>query len=84
MAIFGTIFAFSVYYWLLKRINAVILSLSSFVTPIIAVILGWIILDEKLSEKVLIGTLFVLIGILFGNLKGFKKYYLARKGTVSA
>ena len=84
LAIFGTIFAFSVYYWLLKRINAVILSLSSFVTPIIAVILGWIILDEKLSEKVLIGTLFVLIGILFGNLKGFKKYYLARKGTVSA
>jgi drug/metabolite transporter (DMT)-like permease len=84
LAFFGTILAFTTYYWLLKRINAVILSLSSFITPIIAVLLGWLILNEKLSEKVLIGSLFVLMGILFGNLKGLKKYYFARKGTASA
>jgi len=84
LAVFGTIGAFTVYYWLLKRINAVILSLSSFVTPIIAIILGWIILGEKLSEQVLLGTLFVLMGILFGNFKAIKKYYLSRNGSVDA
>jgi drug/metabolite transporter (DMT)-like permease len=78
LAVFGTILAFTTYFWLLKRINAVILSLSSFITPIIALILGWIVLNEKLSDKVLVGTLFVLMGILFGNLKALKKSYLAK------
>lgn len=84
LAVFGTIGAFTVYYWLLQRINAVILSLSSFITPIIAILLGWFILDEKLSEQVLLGTLFVLMGILFGNFKALKKNYMLRKGSVNA
>jgi drug/metabolite transporter (DMT)-like permease len=84
LAVFGTIFAFTIYYWLLQRINAVILSLSSFITPIIAVLLGWIFLDEILSQQVLVGTLFVLIGILFGNFRGLKKIYRSKKGIINA
>jgi drug/metabolite transporter (DMT)-like permease len=84
LAIIGTILAFTIYYWLLQRINAVILSLSSFITPIIAVLLGWIFLDETLSQQVLVGTLFVLIGILFGNIKGLKKIYRSKKGIINA
>jgi drug/metabolite transporter (DMT)-like permease len=84
LAVFGTILAFTTYFWLLQRINAVILSLSSFITPIIAVILGWFFLDEKLSQQVLLGTLLVLMGILFGNFNALKKSYLSRKGTSNA
>ncbi len=84
LAIFGTILAFTIYYWLLQRINAVILSLSAFITPIIAVLLGWVFLDEILSQQVLAGTLFVLIGILFGNIKGLKKIYRSKKGIINA
>lgn len=84
LSIFGTILAFTTYYWLLKRINAVIVSLSSFITPIIALILGWVILNEKLSQQVLIGSLLVLMGILFGNLKGLKKSYLKKRGVSNA
>ena len=84
LAVFGTILAFTTYYWLLQRINAVILSLSSFITPIIALLLGWIILDEKLSNQVLLGTLFVLMGILFGNLNGLRKSKLFKKRIKNA
>jgi len=79
LAVFGTVLAFSTYFWLLKRINAVILSLSSFITPIIAVLLGWLILNENLSQQVLLGTLFVLLGILFGNFNALKKSYLLKR-----
>ncbi len=82
LAIIGTILVFTIYYWLLKHINVVILSLSSFITPIIALILGWIFLNESLSKNVLIGSMFVLIGILFGNLKGLRNYYFSKKGIV--
>jgi putative membrane protein PagO len=73
LALFGTVIAFSVYYWLIKKMNLVILSLNSFISPIIAVILGWLILSEKLSWQTLAGSILVLIGVLFANLQRFKK-----------
>ncbi len=75
LASVGTLVAFTTYYWLLKRINIVILSLSSFITPIVAVILGWIILHEDFSLQTLIGSAFVLIGILFANFRGLLRHY---------
>ena len=84
LAVFGTILAFSTYFWLLKRINAVMLSLSSFVTPIIALLLGWIFLNEQLSQQVLLGTLFVLMGILFGNFKALKNTIKSKMGSTNA
>lgn len=75
LAFFGTLITFTTYYWLLKRINVVILSLSAFITPIVAIILGWLILNESLSGRDFIGTALVLIGILFANFKGLLNYY---------
>ena len=69
LAFFGTVVTFTTYYWLLKRVNVVILSLSSFITPIVAVFLGWIILNERLSARALAGSGLVLIGILFANFR---------------
>lgn len=79
LAFFGTIVTFSIYYWLLKRINVVLLALTTFITPIIAVILGFIVLGEKLSLQAFIGSGFVLVGILFANLHSIKNYYSSKK-----
>lgn len=82
LAFFGTLITFTTFYWLMQRISVVILSLSTFVTPIIAVFLGWIILNEKLSALTLLGSSFVLIGILFANFRGLKNYYISRKKRI--
>ena len=83
LAFFGTLLTFTTYYWLLKRINVVILALSSFITPIVAVILGWLVLDESLSLRDLAGTGLVLIGILFANFKGLLNYYSQRRDRLA-
>jgi drug/metabolite transporter (DMT)-like permease len=75
LAFFGTVLTFTTYYWLLKRMNVVLLSLSAFITPIIALFVGWVILDESLSIQHFIGSSFVLIGILFANFPGLKIYF---------
>jgi putative membrane protein PagO len=67
LAIVGSVVAFVTYHWLLKRTEAVFLSLVSFINPIIAVILGAIVLGEILAPTVFIGASFVLIGILVAN-----------------
>jgi len=78
LATIGTIVTFTIYYWLLQNMNVVILSLSSFITPIIAVVLGWFILNEKLSQNILIGSMLVLMGILFSNFNSLKKIIIKR------
>ena len=50
---FGSIIAFTSYIWLLKVSNPARVSTYAFVNPVVAVFLGWIILDEAIT----IGTL---------------------------
>ncbi len=75
LAFFGSVVTFTVYYWLMKKINVVILSLTAFITPIIALILGYIILNEHLSKETIIGIILVLFGILFADIKRLEKIF---------
>lgn len=64
---FGSVVTFAVYFWLLKRVEILYLSLISFVTPIVAVVLGSIFLDEVLGSNTFIGAGLVLGGLLLAN-----------------
>jgi drug/metabolite transporter (DMT)-like permease len=68
LAFFGSVVTFTSYYWLLKRINLVVLSLIAFITPIVALLLGFLLYDEQLSARHFIGSTFVLFGVLAANL----------------
>jgi drug/metabolite transporter (DMT)-like permease len=70
LSIVGTVLAFVTYFWLLKRIDAVYLSLTAFINPIVAVVLGALVLGERLGTTVFLGAFFVLSGILLANWKG--------------
>jgi drug/metabolite transporter (DMT)-like permease len=69
LGVIGSVLTFVSYYWLLKRIDAVYLSLTSFVNPIVAVLLGALVLGEKLAPIVYAGSALVLLGILVANAK---------------
>ncbi len=68
LAFFGSVITFTSFYWLMKRINVVLLSLIAFITPIVALILGWIFYNETLSGQHIIGSVMVLAGLLIANL----------------
>jgi drug/metabolite transporter (DMT)-like permease len=70
LAIMGSVLTFVTYYWLLKRVQAVYLSLTTFINPIVAVILGALVLDESLGASMAVGAALVLAGILAANGKG--------------
>ncbi len=75
MALFGTVITFTVYYWLMKKIDIVLLSLSTFITPIIAVFFGWLVLHETFSSNIYFSSVLVLVGILLSNLRGILKKF---------
>ena len=63
LALFGSVVAFVVYYRLLKVVPVSLLALVSYAFPIVAVALGWLVLDEALSGSTLAGAGMVLVGI---------------------
>jgi drug/metabolite transporter (DMT)-like permease len=78
LAVFGSVATFVSYFWLLKRVEVVLLSLTSFVTPVIAVFLGVIILNERISSQLFAGSALVLGGILAANAVDIRKYLRSR------
>ena len=66
LAIFGTIAAFWLYYWLLSKIESTKAMMISLVTPLLAVIIGAIVLDEKLPPQTFFGGILILgsIGLI--------------------
>ena len=79
LAFFGSVITFTTFYWLIKRINLVILSLVAFITPIVALVLGFFIYDEALSTKHFIGSAMVLTGVFWANLRNLLKL---KKGSI--
>ncbi len=67
LAIFGSVVTFTSYYWLLKRMNIVVLSLIAFITPVVALFLGWIVMGEYLETHQVTGSVMVLLGLLIAN-----------------
>jgi drug/metabolite transporter (DMT)-like permease len=67
LAVFGTAFAFWGYFYLLARVNAVKLSLVGFLTPVVALCLGWAVLNESITSRFVLGAALVMIGVWFAS-----------------
>lgn len=63
LAIFGSAVAFFGYFWLLKRVESTVVATITFVTPVIAIFWGWLLLDEPVSRWLIIGGVLVLVGV---------------------
>ncbi len=59
----GTVVTFGAYYWLLRWVPSNKLALIAYVTPAIALWVGWMVGDGPLHLSTLVGTLLVLSGI---------------------
>ena len=63
LAVAGSIVAFWLNYWLMKRIGATRMLLTSILEPLLAVLLGAVVLGERLSPRVAIGGALVLMSV---------------------
>ncbi|WP_295770557.1 EamA family transporter [uncultured Mucilaginibacter sp.] len=70
---FGSLIAYVAYIWLLGHVAPALISTYTYVNPVVAVILGWLMADEKLHSGQLLGLAVILIGILLVNVTGYKQ-----------
>lgn len=69
LAVFGSVLAFFCYYYALKRVSAVQVSILNYVNTIIAVFLGWLLLGEVISFDFIIATALIILGVFIINYK---------------
>ncbi|MBA3767087.1 MAG: EamA family transporter [Acidobacteria bacterium] len=63
LVVVGSVVAFMLYYWLVRNMDVTKTMLIALVTPLIAVILGMIVLDERLSWRTVLGGACIMSGI---------------------
>jgi drug/metabolite transporter (DMT)-like permease len=63
LAVVGSVVAFLLYYWLVQNMDVTKTMLIALVTPVVAVTLGMLVLDEELHGRTLLGGLMIISGI---------------------
>jgi len=71
LVLIGSIFTFICYMYALQRIPTEQMSIYAYINPIVAVVLGWLLLSEKMSVFIGAGGLVALLGVYLVN-KAFK------------
>jgi drug/metabolite transporter (DMT)-like permease len=71
LIIFGSLIAFVAYLYALQNLPTEQASVYAYINPIIAVLCGWIVFNEKISIFITVGGLVTLLGVYMVN-KAFK------------
>ncbi|WP_316804502.1 DMT family transporter [Pedobacter nototheniae] len=69
LAIFGSVLAYFCYHYALKKVSASEVSILTYFNSVIAIFLGWLILNEKVNTDLLIATALIITGVFITNYK---------------
>ena len=65
LVIVGSVMAFTLFYWLVRHMDVLNTMLIALVTPVVAVVLGMMVLDEQLNWRLFAGAACIISGIGF-------------------
>ena len=68
LIVFGSV-TYAVYIWLLHTVTPAQLGTYAYVNPAVAVLLGWWLLNEKMSSAQIVGMLIILLGVVLVSIK---------------
>lgn len=83
LVVVGSVIAFWLYYWLVRSMDVTNTMLIALVTPVVAVILGMIVLHERLNWRLVAGSACIIAGLALIVLRRPHKS-LANLATVTA
>jgi len=64
LIVFGSIVGYGSFIYALAKLPATKVSMYAYVNPVIAVLLGWLILSERMDWNVILATAVVLLGVV--------------------
>ncbi|MBK8024423.1 MAG: EamA family transporter [Chloroflexi bacterium] len=78
----NTFVAYLMYYWMVRELGAARSSMVTYITPVVSVVLGALILSEPIDGRLIFGAALIFSGIAVVNLRAFRWInQVARTGT---
>ncbi|RYG29294.1 MAG: drug/metabolite-transporting permease [Chitinophagaceae bacterium] len=68
LVVFGSLIAFIAFIYSMKKLQPAVASLYAYINPMVAMVLGALIVDEKLTLNILWGSIVTLTGVYIVNL----------------
>lgn len=69
LSVFGSLVSFFAFHYALTKISPVQVSILAYINTIIAIFLGWLIMDEKVTAKFILATIMIICGVFIINYK---------------
>ncbi|MDC3402584.1 EamA family transporter [Flavobacteriaceae bacterium] len=76
LIIFGSIVAFTSFNYLLRTVSPEKVATSTYINPIVAMVLGYLVLKETISTQSVVAAVVLLTGVYFINMKRDPRVYL--------
>jgi drug/metabolite transporter (DMT)-like permease len=64
LVVFGSLVAFTAFTWLLRVTSASRVATCAYVNPVVAVLLGWALLGERLTPRTLVAAAVIVGGVV--------------------
>ena len=69
LAVFGSVVGYFCYHYALKKVSATEVSILSYFNTVIALFLGWLILDEVITFDIVIATVLIILGVFITSFR---------------
>ena len=69
LAIFGSVLGYFCYHYALERVSASEVSILTYFNTVIAIFLGWLILNEHVDLDLIVATVLIIAGVFITNYK---------------
>ena len=63
LLMFGSVLAFLIFNWVSSQASTTLVSTYNYVNPIVAIFLGWFLMDETVNSNIIISCIFVLTAV---------------------
>lgn len=64
LIIMGSLVGFSAFVWLMKNVQPALAATFAYVNPVVAVFLGWWLLDEVINSRTLVSTVIIITSVV--------------------
>lgn len=65
LVVFGSIVGYSAYTYALRKASATIVGTYAYVNPVIAVLLGWLLLNEPITGRTILAMVLILVAVVW-------------------
>ncbi|TBX69500.1 permease [Flavobacterium silvisoli] len=74
LALFGSVVGFVAYSYLISQLPSTKVSVLSYINVIVALFLGWLVLDETITARIILAAALIISGVVIVNYKKMRQH----------